>query len=167
METEYLIQEALDVVMRGRTTFVVASRLRTVKRADEILVLDRGRIVERGTHERLLRAGGLYRGLYDVQLREQEEFEVQRAALRADSTEASTRVLAGRRDGLAVEAPARPDSSDGEWPLPIMSAEERTALQDEMSRYRAERVNRSGQPNQSNQPNQPGQSNQSGQEGTR
>jgi ATP-binding cassette subfamily B protein len=77
METEYLIQEALEVVMRGRTTFVVASRLRTVKRADEILVLEHGRIVERGTHETLLRAGGLYRRLYDVQLREQEEFERQ------------------------------------------------------------------------------------------
>jgi ATP-binding cassette subfamily B protein len=77
METEYLIQEALEVVMRGRTTFVVASRLRTVKRADEILVLEHGRIVERGTHDTLLRAGGLYRRLYDVQLREQEEFERQ------------------------------------------------------------------------------------------
>ena len=77
METEYLIQEALEAVMRGRTSFVVASRLRTVKRADEILVLEGGRIVERGTHESLLRMGGRYRHLYDVQLREQEEFEDQ------------------------------------------------------------------------------------------
>ena len=80
METEYLIQEALEVVMRGRTTFVVASRLRTVKRADEILVLERGRIVERGTHESLLAKNGAYRRLYDVQLREQEEFEEQMLA---------------------------------------------------------------------------------------
>ena len=75
METEYLIQQALDAVMRGRTTFVVASRLRTIKNADQILVLDHGRIVERGTHETLLTRGGPYSQLYDVQLREQEEFE--------------------------------------------------------------------------------------------
>src|SRR5947209_4036881 len=75
METEYLIQQALDTVMRGRTTFVVASRLRTIKSADQILVLDKGKIVERGTHETLLAQGGHYARLYDLQLREQEEFE--------------------------------------------------------------------------------------------
>jgi len=75
METEYLIQQALDAVMRGRTTFVVASRLRTIKSADQILVLEKGKIVERGTHETLLRRGGPYARLYDLQLREQEEFE--------------------------------------------------------------------------------------------
>ncbi|MDQ6644025.1 MAG: ABC transporter ATP-binding protein/permease, partial [Chloroflexota bacterium] len=75
METEYLIQQALDAVMQGRTTFVVASRLRTIKNADQILVLEKGSIVERGTHETLLARGGLYARLYDVQLREQEEFE--------------------------------------------------------------------------------------------
>jgi ABC-type multidrug transport system fused ATPase/permease subunit len=75
METEYLIQQALDTVMRGRTTFVVASRLRTIKNANQILVLEKGRIVERGTHETLLTRGGPYARLYDLQLREQEEFE--------------------------------------------------------------------------------------------
>src|SRR5205085_4109292 len=75
METEYLIQQALDEVMRGRTTFVVASRLRTIKHADQILVLDEGRIVERGTHATLLEKGGIYAQIYDLQLREQEEFE--------------------------------------------------------------------------------------------
>jgi ABC-type multidrug transport system fused ATPase/permease subunit len=75
METEYLIQQALDAVMRGRTTFVVASRLRTIKNADQILVLERGKIVERGTHETLLARSGPYARLYDLQLREQEEFE--------------------------------------------------------------------------------------------
>jgi ATP-binding cassette subfamily B protein len=75
METEYLIQQALDAVMRGRTSFVVASRLRTIKHADQILVLDEGRIIERGTHESLLAKNGLYTRLYDLQLREQEEFE--------------------------------------------------------------------------------------------
>jgi ATP-binding cassette subfamily B protein len=77
METEYLIQQALEAVMRGRTTFVVASRLRTIKNADQILVLERGRIVERGTHATLVKQGGPYTRLYDLQLREQEEFEAQ------------------------------------------------------------------------------------------
>lgn len=74
-ETEYLIQQALDAVMKGRTSFVVASRLRTIKNADQILVLEHGRIVERGTHHELLTRNGPYTRLYDLQLREQEEFE--------------------------------------------------------------------------------------------
>jgi ATP-binding cassette subfamily B protein len=81
METEYLIQQALAEVMLGRTTFVVASRLRTVKNADQILVLDDGRIVERGTHETLLARGGMYGRLYDLQLREQEEYEERMLAI--------------------------------------------------------------------------------------
>lgn len=76
METEYLIQQALDAVMQGRTTFVVASRLRTIKNADQILVLEEGRIVERGTHNELLTHNGSYTRLYDLQLREQEDFEI-------------------------------------------------------------------------------------------
>ncbi len=73
-ETEHLIQEALDVLMEGRTTFIIAQRLLTLKQADFILVLDHGRIVERGTHEALLAQDGLYRQIYDLQLRDQEEF---------------------------------------------------------------------------------------------
>ncbi len=85
METEYLIQEALEALMRDRTTFVVASRLRTIKGADQILVLDKGSVIERGTHQSLLAEGGAYRRLYDAQLREQEEFEEQMLAARQNS----------------------------------------------------------------------------------
>jgi ATP-binding cassette subfamily B protein len=73
-ETEHLIQQALAELMRGRTTFVIAQRLLTLKSADCILVLDKGEIVERGTHDELLQHNGLYRQIYDLQLRDQEEF---------------------------------------------------------------------------------------------
>jgi ATP-binding cassette subfamily B protein len=73
-ETEHLIQQALAVLMQGRTTFVIAQRLLTLKSADMILVLSHGRVVERGTHDSLLRIGGFYREIYDLQLKDQEEF---------------------------------------------------------------------------------------------
>jgi ABC-type multidrug transport system fused ATPase/permease subunit len=72
-ETEYLIQQALQEVMKGRTTFVIAQRLRTVKLADQILVLNKGKIVEQGCHEELLQKDGFYRRIYDLELRDQEE----------------------------------------------------------------------------------------------
>ena len=72
-QTEYAIQQALAELMKGRTTFVIAQRLTTVKRADHILVLNEGRIVQRGAHDELLRQGGLYREIYDLQLRDQED----------------------------------------------------------------------------------------------
>ena len=65
--TEAVILDALDRLMAGRTTFMIAHRLSTVRKADLILVVDRGRVVERGTHDELLRAGGLYRQLHDMQ----------------------------------------------------------------------------------------------------
>ena len=71
-ETEYLIQQALKALMQGRTTFVIAQRLQTLMYADQILVLDRGQIVERGRHQELLAQGELYREIYDLQLRDQE-----------------------------------------------------------------------------------------------
>jgi ABC-type multidrug transport system fused ATPase/permease subunit len=74
METEYLIQQALTELMADRTTFVIAQRLRTLKQADTILVLEEGRIVQCGTHEELLVQPGLYRRIYDLQLRDQEDF---------------------------------------------------------------------------------------------
>jgi subfamily B ATP-binding cassette protein MsbA len=63
-ESEFLVQQALDRLMRGRTTIVIAHRLSTVERAHRILVLDRGSIVEQGTHHELLALGGLYHRLY-------------------------------------------------------------------------------------------------------
>src|SRR4029453_6759806 len=72
METERLIEQALDEIMRGRTTFVIPHRLSTVKGADEVLVLERGEIVERGTHDELILRRGPYRRIYDVQMRDQE-----------------------------------------------------------------------------------------------
>jgi ABC-type multidrug transport system fused ATPase/permease subunit len=66
-ESEQMIQEGLNYLMRGRTTFVIAHRLSTIRRADQILVVEAGRIVERGTHEHLLAANGRYRELYERQ----------------------------------------------------------------------------------------------------
>ena len=68
-ESEALIQEALKRVMAGRTSIVIAHRLSTILAADQILVMDRGQIVERGTHNELITLGGLYSQLYDTQFR--------------------------------------------------------------------------------------------------
>jgi ATP-binding cassette subfamily B protein len=73
-QTEKLIQAALDTLMEGRTTFVIAHRLSTVRRADLILVMDRGRIVEQGTHDELLARGGLYKEIHDLQLVDHAKF---------------------------------------------------------------------------------------------
>jgi len=76
-ESERLVQEAIDRLLAGRTVFVIAHRLSTVQHASQILVLDRGRIVERGRHEALLAAGGVSRRLYELQ------FGAERSALPA------------------------------------------------------------------------------------
>lgn len=68
-ESEAMIQDGLQSLRRGRTTFVIAHRLSTIRSADQILVLEAGEIVERGTHDELLAAGGRYRQLYDKQYR--------------------------------------------------------------------------------------------------
>lgn len=69
-ESEAAVQRALDEALSGRTSLVIAHRLSTVRDADLILVLDRGRVVQRGTHEQLLAAGGLYKALHDTQFRD-------------------------------------------------------------------------------------------------
>lgn len=68
-ETEQLIQRALDVVKRNRTTFIIAHRLSTIKTADQIIVLDAGRVCEQGTHEQLLDLGGKYAQMYEAQVK--------------------------------------------------------------------------------------------------
>jgi ABC-type multidrug transport system fused ATPase/permease subunit len=67
--TEALIQQAIETLMRGRTSIVIAHRLSTIKRVDEILVLDAGRVVERGSHEELLAKRGIYYNLYLLQFK--------------------------------------------------------------------------------------------------
>ena len=89
--TDYLIRQALDGLMRGRTTVVIAHRLSTVQRAHQILVLEGGRVTARGAHAELLRSSPLYRHLYEIQ------FELQ-------------------RDGTAPDAPDAPDAAVTEFP---------------------------------------------------
>ena len=65
--TEVLVQDAFEELMKGRTSFIVAHRLSTIKNADQILVMKAGNIIERGTHEELLTQGGFYKQLYESQ----------------------------------------------------------------------------------------------------
>jgi subfamily B ATP-binding cassette protein MsbA len=77
-ESEMLVQEAIDRLMANRTTLVIAHRLSTIKHADRIVVMDKGQIVQQGTHEELVEHDGLYRKLYTMQFRDREyEPEVQ------------------------------------------------------------------------------------------
>ncbi len=71
-ESERLVQDALQRLMPDRTTLVIAHRLSTIEHADQVLVMDQGRIVERGTHQELLALGGLYEHLYRMQFRERQ-----------------------------------------------------------------------------------------------
>ncbi len=71
--TEVLIQKAMDSLMHGRTSFVIAHRLSTIRNADVILVMNEGDIIEQGTHDELLAAGGFYAQLYQSQFESEEE----------------------------------------------------------------------------------------------
>ncbi|MFC7061369.1 ABC transporter ATP-binding protein [Halobacillus seohaensis] len=73
METEFKIQKALQEVMKGRTTFIIAHRISSLKHADEILVLEDGAVVERGLHDELLINGGPYQRIYDIQYQDKEK----------------------------------------------------------------------------------------------
>jgi ATP-binding cassette subfamily B protein len=86
-QTERLIQQALAVLMKGRTTFIIAHRLSTVRRADLILVMENGRIVEQGKHAELLSREGLYREIYELQLRDQETFRQEIEDLEGETPE--------------------------------------------------------------------------------
>ena len=83
-ESERQVQAALKVLMRGRTTLVIAHRLSTVRRADNIVVLDQGAVVEQGTHDELLARGGLYAQLVSAQLAGQASARNGRADDRAE-----------------------------------------------------------------------------------
>ncbi|MBM7572218.1 ABC transporter ATP-binding protein [Aquibacillus albus] len=72
METEFKIQKALKEVMQNRTTFIIAHRISSLKHADEIIVLDNGEVVERGTHDYLLNNGGPYQRIYDIQYQDKQ-----------------------------------------------------------------------------------------------
>ncbi len=97
--TEAVILDALDRLMVGRTTFLIAHRLSTVRRADAILVIDQGRLVEWGTHQELLQRGGLYKQLHDVQSRQAP------MALPTESPQVDRRQLTGPvGDGAEVRA---------------------------------------------------------------
>jgi len=74
-ETEALIQAALERLIKGRTSFVIAHRIQTIMRADKILVLDKGRIVQQGTHRELIRQDGLYKQIYELQARIEQDVE--------------------------------------------------------------------------------------------
>jgi len=73
MQTEFAIQQALKEVMIGRTSFIIAHRISSLKHADEILVFDHGEIIERGTHDTLLQHNGTYKRIYDIQYQDREE----------------------------------------------------------------------------------------------
>jgi len=77
-ETEASIRKALNDLMEHRTTFIIAHRIQSVMRADLILVLDKGRVIQKGSHEELLgQTGGMYRRIYDIQTRIDEELEIE------------------------------------------------------------------------------------------
>ncbi len=99
--TERDIQDALDRVSRNRTTLVIAHRLSTIVGADEILVLDKGGIVERGTHQQLLAAGGLYAGMWN----RQREAEVAREVLERSGDDSAPDRLALTIDDPAAGVP--------------------------------------------------------------
>ena len=107
VETERLIHTAMTQVMEGRTTFVIAHRLSTVREADLILVLKDGEIVERGNHQELINSGGIYQNIYELQLRPQEEI-----VLDAPLVQTQSRRFAGPAQAVPGGAVAGDDGGD-------------------------------------------------------
>ena len=101
-ESEAAVQRALDTALAGRTSLVIAHRLSTVRAADQILVVDDGRIVERGTHLELLAAGGLYADLYRHPVRRARQRRRGRRGRRHDARGARPLVVTGRPSRHAV-----------------------------------------------------------------
>jgi subfamily B ATP-binding cassette protein MsbA len=97
-ESEALIQDGLRALRRGRTTFVIAHRLSTIRSANQILVLEQGRIIERGTHAQLMALGGRYRELHDRQHRIEEDVFL-------NPGEDPTRTAEADADAVAVPQP--------------------------------------------------------------
>ena len=92
--TEAALQEALKALMRGRTTFIIAQRISSVREANEIVVLDEGRIVQRGRHSDLVTQPGLYRDMYVYQLQEQEEHMARQHEAQSDGISLDNAVVA-------------------------------------------------------------------------
>ncbi|MDC7234927.1 MAG: ATP-binding cassette domain-containing protein, partial [Spirochaetales bacterium] len=74
-DTEALIKKAMDELITGRTTFIIAHRIQTLKQADTILVLDKGRIVQQGNHEQLIAVDGFYQEVFNLQTQMEEELQ--------------------------------------------------------------------------------------------
>jgi ATP-binding cassette subfamily B protein len=111
--TEREIQDALDVVARDRTTLVIAHRLSTIVAADNILVLEAGRLVEQGTHAELLASGGLYASLWNRQRQAERAREELANVLAAEGE----RIRGGRLQGPEV-FPDEPAEADAEMEKP-------------------------------------------------
>lgn len=101
METEYLIQKALKALMQNRTTFIIAHRISSIRSAHEILVLDGGRVVERGRHDQLLARDGIYRRIYDVQFQDYDPPSAGTAAAPAPGAAPGGHSAATSRKGSA------------------------------------------------------------------
>ena len=116
--TEVLIQRAMGKLMEGRTTFVIAHRLSTIRDADTILVMEHGSIVEQGTHDELLASDGLYRQLYEAQIRGRGRIPTARRArmmstLSRALTESDDDIARRVRDALGLQ-----NGEDDEWDEP-------------------------------------------------